>query len=151
MKIYCDSSFDDKLQVAGIGIVIERGGQMKKPISFWIPAPNNNYGELWAVYIAAVLSGGKECTIYSDSQTALDYVADRRGKEYENKHRQTWTREQYINHRQMQVLAYKVRHVSPNIKFVKTKAHRKVMQRESLGNRMADLMAQNGRAKFYER
>lgn len=67
MKIFIDSSFDDKKEIAGIGIIIEKNGVIKKPISNYIQAPSNNYAELWACYLGAILSGGAECTIYSDS------------------------------------------------------------------------------------
>ena len=41
IKAYCDSSFDEKLGVAGIGIVIEKGCK-RKLVSNWISAKSWN-------------------------------------------------------------------------------------------------------------
>ena len=41
--------------------------------------------------------------------------------------------------------------VLEEVNIEKVKAHEKKYQKLSLGNNMADLLAKNGRAKFYER
>lgn len=141
MDIFVDSSFDEKRKVAGIGLYIKNGVK-ERCISNWIPVDNNNHAELFAIYIASILMNGKQGTIYTDSQNALAYIND----QVKDKPR---TREQYIRHMKMKVLAYKVRKLGCDIQ--KTKAHERKFQRNSLGNNMADLLAKNGRAKFYER
>lgn len=150
MRIYTDASFDAKRGIAGFGIVVDEG-QKRRVYSNYIETDNNNYAELFAVYIGAVLTGGAKSTVYTDSQTALDYLQGRRGKEYEAKHKGDWTRAQYIRHKNMQVLAYKIRQISPQITFDKIKGHQNKYQTHALGNDLADLMAKNGRAKSYER
>lgn len=150
MKIYCDASFNNRHKVAGIGIVI-CNNQKERHLSFWIPAKNNNYAELWACYIGAILSGGQKADIYSDSQTALDYINGYRGREYYEKHKREWTREQYFEYKRMSLLAYKIRKVSDNISFVKIKAHQKYYQTHQIGNSQADLAAKKGIAKFFEK
>jgi ribonuclease HI len=141
MDIFVDSSFDDKKGIAGIGLYIKNGVK-ERCISNWIPTDNNNYSEMFGIYIASILMQGKQGTIYTDSQTALAYI----NNQVSDKPR---TQEQYIRHQKMRVLAYKIRRLGCNIQ--KTKAHEKKFQRNSLGNNLADLLAKNGRAKFYER
>ena len=147
MEVYTDSSFLEKERIAGIGILII-DGEKQRSFSNWIKAPSNNYGELFAIYEACILTGGEESTIYTDSQTALDFI-------YNNnrpKTRSDFTYEsQYINYQQMRVLAYKVRNVSPNIRFEKVKAHRKDFRVNHLCNSMADLLAKRGISKFMGR
>lgn len=150
MKIFCDSSFDIDNKVAGIGIVINNKSIVKKPISFWIKCSNNNYAELYAIYISSILSGGEKCTIVTDSQTALDYINGNRGKEYEEKHKKLWNREQYINHKQMLLLAYKIKRVSDKLSFEKTKGHTKNFQEHGVCNNLSDLLANLGRSKYYK-
>lgn len=151
MEIWCDASFDDKKKVGGIGIIIKEDGRLKKPISFWIKAPDVNYVELYAIYISSILSGGNDVTIYSDSQTAVDYVQNRRNKTYEEKNKKKWTRAQYIKHQNMKVLAYKINKVSDKIKVVKTKAHTRDYNNDHLNNNLADILSRIGRSKFYDR
>ena len=97
MQVYCDSSFDEKRQIAGIGITII-DGQKRRTFSNWIKAR---------------------------------------------------TKEQFINHKCCEYWAYKIR--KQNVILEKIKAHQKVFQLHPMGNRMADLLANEGRAKFYER
>lgn len=141
MDIFVDSSFDDKKGIAGIGLYIKNGVK-ERCISNWIPTDNNNFAEMFGIYIASILMNGKQGTIYTDSQTALAYINNQVG----DKPR---TQEQYIRHQKMRVLAYKIRRLGCNIQ--KTKAHDRKYQKEAVGNNIADLLAKNGRAKFYGR
>lgn len=143
MKIYCDASFNEKSQTAGIGLYVVDGVK-RKVISNWVKCRIVNEAELFAIYVGAILSGGKPCTLYSDSMNALSYIRGERGMEYEKKKKNVWTREQYFNHKKMRVLAYQIKRVNPNISFEWIKGHRNVLQRESIANNMADLLAKNG-------
>lgn len=140
IKAYTDSSYDEKRKIAGIGIVIEKG-QKRKITSTWIKAQSNNEAELFAIHLASILTEGKG-VIYTDSQTAISYIKG----EIKDKPR---TKEQYIRHKHCEFLAYQIRRrgIMPE----KIKAHQHKFQTHSMGNRMADLLANEGRAKFYER
>lgn len=140
MKIYTDASFDNKKQIAGIGIVI-KDGIKERTHSNWIKCRTVNAAELIAIYIGGVFLDKKGC-VYTDSQTAISYIND----EIKDKPR---TKEQYLNHMECKYWAYKIRKRHQPIK--KIKAHEKTFQTHSMGNRMADLMALNGRSKFYEK
>ncbi len=140
MKAFCDSSFDEKKGVAGIGIVV-CDGQKRKVYSNWIVASSNNEAELFAIHLASILTEGKGI-IYSDSQTAISYI----NNEIKDKPR---TREQYIRHKMCEYWAYQIR--QRGITVEKIKAHTSYFQTHLIGNRFADLAANEGRAKFYER
>lgn len=144
--IYVDSSYDYKRRIAGIGIVIQENGVMKKPISMWIKAPDNNWGELFGIYQAAILSGGAEAIVISDSKTALEYVKGER----EFRTKTDWSLEKYIRHNKMRVLAYKARKVSKNITFEWVKAHTNKLEIKSTFNKLADIYANLGRSKYYD-
>ena len=73
VKVFTDASYDDKRGVCGIGIVIQDGVK-QRTISNWILADNVHYGEMFAIYMAAVLCNGKDATIYTDSAVALAYL-----------------------------------------------------------------------------
>lgn len=139
MEIYTDASFDEKRGIAGIGLLIRKGAKQTN-ISNWIPAPDNNYAELWAIYIASILMSGRDGVIYTDSQTALSYIKN----EIKEKPR---TREQYERHQRMRLLAYKVRKLNPKVE--KVKGHESKYQEKPLSNNMADLLAKFGRSKYY--
>lgn len=139
MEIFCDCSYDSKNKVAGIGLLIKDGVKQKN-ISNWVPAEDNNFGEIWAVYQAAILMGGREGTIYTDSQTALFYVQDK----VKDKPR---TKEQYIKHQQMRLMGYKIRKLGVNVEWVK--GHVGNFQQKSIDNALADCLAKQGRSKFY--
>lgn len=141
MDIFVDSSFDEKRGIAGVGIYIKNGVK-EQCISNWMTVDNNNYSEMFGIYLASILMQGKQGTIYTDSQTALAYI----NNQVKEKPR---TKEQYVKHQRLRLLAYKIRRLGCNIE--KVKAHEKKYQKLSLGNNMADLLAKNGRAKFYER
>lgn len=141
MKIFTDSSLDEKKGIAGIGLYIMRGAQ-NETISHWIRTDDNNFAELWAIYQASILAHGKDCTIYTDSMTALQYING-----YENIEK-IRTQEQYIRHKQMQLLAYKVRRLNPHIEW--TKGHLKYYQEHAIGNQIADNLSKQGRAKYYK-
>lgn len=141
MDIFVDSSFDEKQGIAGIGLYIKNGVK-ERCISNWMHTDNNNYSEMFGVYLACILMNGKEGTIYTDSYTAIAYIND----QIRDKPR---TREQYFRHQRMRLLAYKIRKLGCNIQ--KTKAHEHTYQKNAMGNNIADLLAKNGRTKFYER
>lgn len=140
MKAYCDASFDDKKCIAGIGITII-DGQKRRMYSSWIKAKTINEAELFAIHLAGILISANG-EIYSDSQTAISYVKG----EIKPKVRSP---EQYINHKRCEFWAYQIRNrgIIPE----KIKAHENIFQVHSIGNRMADLLAREGRAKFYDR
>jgi ribonuclease HI len=139
MEIFCDCSFDSKRSIAGIGLLI-KDGVKQKTISNWIPAPDNNYGEIWAVYQAAILMGGRDGTIYTDSQIALLYVQDK----VKDKPR---TREQYENHQRMRLIGYKIRKLGAKVEW--TRGHVHNFKQRSVDNALADALAKQGRSKFY--
>ena len=140
MKAFTDSSYDEKLGVAGIGVVIQNG-QKRKVYSTWIKCNSNNEAELFAIHLASILTEGKG-VIYSDSQTAISYI----NREIKDKPR---TKEQYIRHKMCEYWAYQIRRRGITVE--KIKAHTHNFQTHSIGNRLADLLANEGRAKFYER
>ena len=139
MDIFTDCSYDSKRKIAGIGILI-KDGVKQKTISNWIPAPDNNFGEIWAVYLAGILMGGKEGTIYTDSMTAIAYINDI----VKDKPR---TREQYENHQRMRLMGYKIRKLGVNVEWVK--GHVSNFKQKSVDNALADCLAKQGRSKFY--
>lgn len=140
MKIWTDCSFDEKKKIAGIGIVTF-DGEKRRVYSNYIPARSSNEGELFAIYIGAILSGGKG-TVYTDSQNAISYI----NREIRDKER---TQSQWINHKHCEFWACKIRKLG--VKVEKIKAHQHNFQTHSIGNRLADLIAKEGRAKFYEK
>lgn len=140
VKIFTDASLDEKRGIAGIGIYIVKGAS-NRTISHWIKTDNINYAELWAIYQASILGFGKDCEIYTDSLTAIQYV---NGNENLEKIR---TKSQYIRHKRMQLLAYKIRKLNPQIYW--TKGHLKYFQEIPIGNQIADNLSKQGRMKFY--
>lgn len=140
IKCWVDSSFDDKRNVAGIGILIVNNGK-KRIYSLYTYTRTNNEAELFAIHIANILTHGQG-TIYTDSQTAIDYI----NGNIKDKPR---TQEKWINHKYCEYWAYQIRK-SP-CKVEKVKAHTHNFKTHSIGNRLADLLAQNGRGQFYER
>lgn len=150
MEIWTDSSFLEKEKIAGIGLVVKRKGKIYN-VPSWSPAFSNNFGEMWAIHLAGVLAGGEKCIIYTDSQTALDYINGLRGREYEQKHKHKWTKQQYINHKRLQLLGYRIRKISPNLRFEKVKAHQRNYKRANLSNNIADLTAKMGVSLYLSR
>lgn len=140
-RVFCDSSFDEKRNICGIGIFIENG-QHYHAIRHTIPADDNNIGEIWAVYIASILTFGKDATIYSDSMTAISYINN---EQNETKER---TPAQKRLHNILKTYGYKIRVLRPKV--IWTKGHIKKFQDLSIGNSMADLLAKYGRARYYE-
>ena len=139
IKAYCDSSFDSQKGIAGIGILVEDGSK-RRVFSNWITAKSNNEAELFAVYLADILTEGRG-VIYTDSQTAIAYIMG-------NLKEKARSQEQYIRHKHCEYWAYKIKNRGVNPE--KIKAHTKVFQTHLIGNRFADLAANEGRAKFYE-
>lgn len=142
MKIYTDASFCEKNNIAGVGILVCKG-ERRDLISNWVEAKSINEAELKAIELACILSGGEPCEIITDSQTALQYIE----KGVADKPR---TREQYIRHKHCELVAYKIRKWD-NVTFTKIKGHQKNYQTQSMGNRIADVLASEGRSKYYER
>ena len=143
MDIFCDSSFSEQEKRAGIGILIKKG-ERQENISTSIPCDNNNIGELYAIYLSAILAGGEKCVIHSDSQVALDFI----NNSVKSKTRKDFdTQQKWINYNQMRVLAYKTRRLCDNITFTKIKAHRKDNKKDFIANNIADLLAKNGIAR----
>ena len=143
MRIFVDASYDEKHKIGSWGLIKEHENMWSKPISNFAAFKSINEAELFAIYEACILAGGKPCEIVTDSQTALSYIQGT----IKDKPR---TQEQYIRHKQCEYWAYQIRRFS-NLTFTKQKAHLNNYQRQSLGNRMADLAARDGMAKFYER
>ena len=139
MEIFVDASLDEKKGIAGVGIYVMRGAS-NRTISQWYKTDDVNEAELWGIYIASILGHGKDCTIYTDSKTALAYV----NKEVKDKPRDF---EQHVRHKRMELLAYKVRRLKPKIEWIR--GHCKYYQELPIGNNVADMMAKNGRAKYY--
>ena len=140
IKAYCDSSFDEKRGIAGIGVIVEDGSK-RRMVSNWIRARSNNEAELFAIYLADILTEGRG-TIFTDSQTAISYV------EHDIKEKPR-TREQFIRHKYCEYWAKQIKR--RGIATEKIKAHQKGFDVHSMGNRIADLLANEGRAKFYAR
>lgn len=128
IKAYVDSSWRDG--IAGFGIFI-KDGVKEKIFSNWIRTDNNNYGELWAIYQAAIICACHDAVIYTDSQTAIQYL----NKAIKDKKR---TPEQYIRHQQMKVLAYKINRLGVRVEYIK--GHVK----NEYNNNMADFLAHIG-------
>lgn len=139
MEIFCDCSFDSKRKIAGIGLLI-KDGVKQKTISNWIPAPDNNYGEIWAVYLAGILMGGKEGTIYTDSQNAIAYIKN-------NVKEKPRTTEQYKNHQIMKLMGYKIRNLGVKVCWVR--GHQHNFKQKSVDNSLADALSKQGRSKYY--
>lgn len=137
---YSDASFDKDEKVAGWGVVLDK--KIKStPVSNWIPCEDVNYAELFAIYQAGILLGGSGI-VYTDSQTAIDYI---QGRIRDNKPR---THEQYIRHQQKKVLAHKINKL--NLEVRKIKAHSKEMKENELNNNEADIEAKKGLMKYYK-
>lgn len=140
MIAYSDASFDDEKKVAGWGVVIDKGIKTS-PVSNWIPCEDVNYAELFAIYEAGILLGGSG-VIYTDSQTAIDYIQGRIRDDKPRNH------QQYIKHQQKKVLAYKINKL--NIEVRKIKAHSKEIKENELNNNDADIQAKKGLMKYYK-
>ena len=139
MEIFCDASYDAKRHIAGWGLVV-KDGQKERTYSGWIPAENNNIGEIFAIHTACVLMGGKQGTIYTDSQLSVAYIQ----KQVKEKPR---TKEQYFNHQQMKYWACKIRKFPVSVVWIK--GHNRSHQSKAIDNSMADLCAKKGMSKFY--
>jgi ribonuclease HI len=139
IEAFTDSSYDAKRNIAGIGIVFNKGIK-ERSISNFVKASSNNYGEMFAIYVAAIILHGKDATIYTDSQTALQYIDDN----IKDKPR---THQQYIEHMHMKMMAYKIRRLGVSV--AKVKAHSSAYKDKNIHNNMADLLAKYGRSKAY--
>lgn len=139
MRTYSDSSFDEKRKIAGIGVVVYDDGDKKHPHNCSIKARTNNEAELYAIYWASIWNENRGI-VYTDSQTAISYIKN----EIKDKPR---THEQYINHMHCVYWATLIR--KRGIQVEKIKGHRNIFHPHYMGNRSADLEAQEGRAKYY--
>lgn len=137
MRIYTDCSYDPYKHVCGLGLYIE-DGVVTRTISTHITADNNNYGELFAIYLAAILSHGKNCTIYTDSQIAMSFV---KGDVKCNAD----TVDSYERFQRLRLLGYKIRQLKPVLAWVR--GHQRDLNNHSIGNQLADLLAKQGRLK----
>lgn len=133
IEVYVDSSWRDG--IAGYGVYIVTNGVKERFFSNWIKTDNNNYGELWAIYQAAIICACRDAVIYTDSQTALSYI---KGTVKDKKR----TPEQHIRHQQMRVLAYQIRRLGVPVEYIK--GH----QKKEYCNNLADLLAHKGLDKF---
>ena len=140
MKTYCDSSFDNKRGIAGIGIVIDDGFK-RRTFALFTKARTNNEAELFAIHLASILNEGKG-TIYTDSMNAIQMINDR----VKDKPR---TREQYLNYMYCKYWAVQIK--KRGIKVEKIQAHSTQFKTHLMGNNLADCLAKEGRSKFYER
>lgn len=138
MKAYCDASFNERLNMAGIGILIQ-DGQHERNYYLFTKAPSNNWAELFAIKMAGILTHN-QAEIYTDSQTAIQYI----NRQISDKER---SKKQYIIHKQCELLAYEIR--AQNLYIEKIKAHTHNFQLHSMGNRMADLLARRGLARYF--
>ena len=129
IKAYVDSSWKDG--IAGFGVYMVTNGVKERFFSNWIKTDNNNYGELWAIYQAAIFCANRDAVIYTDSQTALAYI----NGTVKDKER---TPEQYIRHQQMKVLAYKINRLGVRCEFVKGHQH------NEYDNNLADFLSKKG-------
>lgn len=135
---YTDASFDIERGVAGIGIVIiDR--QQRRDYALFFPCRSSNAGELFAIHLANILSHG-QATIYTDSQTAYQYIINGVGEKKR-------TREQYLHHLECKYWAYMIRK-SPGIKIIKVKGHRRHYDKNAANNMVADSLAFLGRSNY---
>lgn len=142
MRIFTDASYDSNQGIAGIGILVCKG-ERRDLISNWCKAKSINEAELKTIELACILSGGEPCDVFTDSQTALQYIQNG----VKDKPR---TREQYIRHKHCEFVACKIK-TFKNVNFSKIKGHQHNYQRLSMGNRIADVLASEGRSKYYGR
>lgn len=132
IKAYVDCSYKDG--IAGYSVYMKEGAK-ERFFSNCIKTDNNNYGELWAIYQAAIFCACHDAVIYTDSQTALAYI----NKTVKEKQR---TPEQYIRHQQMIVLAYKINRLGVRVEHIK--GH----QRKEYDHNLADYLAHRALDKF---
>lgn len=140
MRVYCDSAYNDRLKVAGIGIVIQKDGH-ERTYSYFVKCASNNLGELYAIKLAGIIAEGKGI-IYTDSMHAINYI---KGNFNKDKPR---TLAQYIEMKRNELVAYEIRAQQLQIEHIK--GHQHNFQLHSMGNRLADLLAKRGIAKYIE-
>lgn len=146
VRIYSDSSFDDVRKVSGIGCVLIRGEQ-RRVFSGWKHSSTNNEGELYAIWFALNLCPKEHVTLYTDSQFAINIISNPIPKD------KPLTPEQKENRDRCRFWAYKIRQQIKNLasfEIEHIKAHTGKFQQHYINNQLADLLAKEGRAKFYE-
>lgn len=143
MIIYTDSSYNERFGIAGIGCLII-DGEKRRIFSNWIKLPNNNAGELYAIYYALIIASQAtgSHTVYTDSQTAIAYI---NGSIKEK----PLTPQQQKNRLECQKWAYRINHFKPTgLTIEKVKAHTGHYQTKAINNAMADLLAKEGIVKY---
>lgn len=146
--IYTDSSYNDKHRVAGIGCVIIEG-QSRKILSNYQKLSSNNEGELFAIWFALLTCPNKEVTLYTDSQSAINYI---NGNYPKNNPHRPLTLEQKENRARLKIWSYKIRQLlknNPSFRVEHIKAHTNRYQFHYMQNQMADLLAKEGVAKYF--
>lgn len=146
VRIYTDSSFDDLRSISGIGCVVIRGAE-RHTYSNHIKTNTNNEGELFAIWFALNLCPNEDVTLYTDSLSAINMIDNPNPKE------KPLTPTQRENRARCRYWAYKIRQQIKNLKSFNiehVKAHTGKFQQHYINNQLADLLAKEGRAKFYE-
>ncbi len=138
IEAYTDASFDKENGVAGVGIVII-DGHKRKDYALFVPCRTANAGELFAIHLACILTHG-QATIYTDSQTAYQYIIN--GVTEKKR-----TQEQYLNHLECKYRAYQIKRCK-GVTVVKVKAHKRHYDKDAANNMVADSLAFLGRSKF---
>lgn len=138
IEAYTDTSFDKENNIAGIGIVII-DGQKRKDYALFVSCRTANAGELFAIHLASILTHG-QATIYTDSQTAYQYIVN---GVTEKKRTPT----QYLNHLECKYWAYQIKR-SVGVTVVKVKGHKRHYEKDAANNMVADSLAFLGRSKY---
>ncbi|MBQ8465699.1 MAG: hypothetical protein IJ545_06795 [Alphaproteobacteria bacterium] len=143
MIIYTDSSYNERFGVAGIGCLII-DGEKRRIFSNWIELPNNNVGELYAIYYALTIASRATGphTVYTDSQTAIAFIQGT----IKDK---PLTPQQQRNRLECQKWAYRINRIMPEgLTIEKIKAHTGHYQTGAINNAIADLLAKEGIVKY---
>lgn len=144
INIYTDSSFNDKYRVAGVGVVMDFGVE-KKMFKNCFNLPNNNTGELAAIWFALSIARkyNPPFIIYTDSQTAIDYINGVAEKKKE------LTAEQLKNRLELKKWAYRIKKIMPNdCQIIHIKAHTGHHNDHATNNDHADKEAKNAVYKY---
>lgn len=144
IKIYTDSSFNDKYKVAGVGVVIDLEIE-KKLFKNCFKLPNNNTGELAAIWYALSIARKYKppFIIYTDSQTAIDYINGVAEK------KKDLTPEKIRNRLELKKWAYRIKKIMPiECQILHIKAHTGHHNDNAVNNAHADQEAKNAVYKY---
>lgn len=142
LRVFTDSSYDNRYGIAGIGCVIIEN-QKRRVYSNWVKVSNNNIGELYALWFALNIIQGKDAEIYTDSTTALSYIAD----EIKEK---PLTPQRLKNRIELKKWGYRIRQItSPLTTFQHVKAHTNFCDEKYQQQSLADALAKEGVKKFF--